>query len=900
MQENNIKKDILEATDGGRQIFIDLFSGTSKYFDTKKLFKSPFRDDRTPSAGYWHNGSEWKLKDFGVEIYSSFDAWMKVNNCNDFSQALKQLAAEYDVVTDNGYRQPLNAEYRERQVLPEQPEGKSLEYNEGFTQAQLKFLSPLATPEVCKSLGIRSVKRIIIVKDGKEMSYYERPNYPIYAREARMIDMEGNITKTVTKIYQPHYKAMNGKPNRKFSYLEKDMQPGDIVNGLYELKQAKDRGEDNIKACICCGERDAVCVKGAGYHPIWFNSESHLITEHDMMLIKKYADKIYYIPDIDEPGTEKAMQNIRNFPDLNIVLLPQDMKNHQGDQHKPAKDLRDWMAKHPKKGDFRKLVNRSRNYKLVKWNDGKAKVSADNLRFFLELNGYFKCKDELFDETMFVKIEGKRVSKVEESDIRDFVIDHMDEAAYTPYERDLVMASAILSKNITDVVPVNLDFTCATEHSQLVFCRNQTFAVTANGIFEVDEKEHGYVWDSKVIAHDVTLTDDIITWTKEDNPMGENTPYYRMELKRPECKLAEFQKNVSCIHYDVIERGETLTEQQQYENNQNFAVHFYNLGNALHRYHSPAKALAPYYFENDRYEGVEANGGTGKSMLYRWLLPGLGYHVVRIDGKSPKVFTEQFLYQEVTSQTDVITFDEVHKEFKLSIINNDITAGVQVERKQKQKKTAKTSQMKKFIVLSNYDPVSLDPSDTRRASFAPMSHFYHAKSDECGFKENRTVESYFGMNLWDDNYPEADWILDINYCMLALKFYLEVNARNERLEAPMAMVRERLDEKNTSPTFNVWADGYFNEVNLNSFIKRDEALESYNLMRRGQQLKPVTRTRFTQDLKKWAEKRDDLEYNPTDLCKDKKQRRIMHDKTPFIYIRTIDLASSNADQEIPF
>lgn len=299
----NLKNRILEATNGGREIIEYIHPQTSGFFGTKKKFRSPLRDgDSTPSASLKEYDGVWYLKDFGINEkgLNGIDLFMRAKQCS-FSDALHYIADIFGIDIESGNRTPLNAVYEKRTARRDQADGTYYE-TKPFSPSEIKFLSPNATEDILREMGFESVSRIYYVKNGVEQSYSHRDGYHMFVRTARMIDKDGNVTNTVHKLYQPFYRKGKDGVSRKFQYQEKGMHPDGIINGLYEIKVARDSGVKKITAIICTGERDAVCVRAAGCYPIWFNGEGHNITNYEMSLIKQYCDLLYYIPDIDDAG----------------------------------------------------------------------------------------------------------------------------------------------------------------------------------------------------------------------------------------------------------------------------------------------------------------------------------------------------------------------------------------------------------------------------------------------------------------------------------------------------------------------------------------------------------------------------------------------------------------------
>lgn len=892
----DIKNKILTSTNGGKDIIEFLYPQTKNFFGTKKKFRSPLRDgDSTPSASLKEYDGVWYLKDFGINDngMNGIDLFMKVHSVT-FSEALHQIAGIFNIDTETGKCTPLNALYEKRTPCQGQADGTYYE-TKPFSPSEIKFLSPNATEDVLREMGFESVSRIYYVNGGVEHSFSSRDGYPIYVRTARMIDAEGNVTNTVHKLYQPRYRKGKDGVSRKFQYQEKGKHPDSIVNGLYEIKMARDAGAKSITGIICTGERDAVCIRAAGCYPIWFNGEGHNITDLEMRLIRQFCDVLYYIPDIDDAGKAMAMKNVHKFPELKTIWLPEEMLTKRSDQMKACKDLRDWVEMHPKAADFRHLLNTAHSYKFVATTkNGKVKVSADDMRYMLKMNGFYQYQDPYTKEHCFVRINGQEVRLVKTDDIRSFVISETQ--GYCKAERDAVLTSNVTTRNLKDLEPIDLDFTDATRQSQTYHCSNASFIITSEGISEIAGKQTAYVWEERVIRHDVELCEPFMEYTRADNSL---------EVRlAPDCKskAAMFVERLSRIHWQCIDDGIGLTEQQKKENIRNFTALVYSIGHMLHRYRSMSNAFAPYFFEYDRYDGVEANGGTGKTTLVFTMLPIMGMNVVKIKVGDKDTLEKQFAFQEVTPLTDIVFLDECYKGFRLTQVNDLITGGLQVEKKNRDKFSIPRDKSPQIVMASNYDPDNVDPSVMRRTSLNPVSHYYHHQSPNTNFESTRTIADDFGIELWQNDYPEEDWNRDINFLMQCVSFYLAVNEEGgHRPEAPLSEVLSRINETIAMGNVAKWAKQYYIESSntLNVEIDKEVLREDFERWCVMNCIKEkISKTAFIRQLKAWIATKPDMEYNPVNKCTSKSDRRIKRSGKDYVYVRKGP--EEAIDQTLPF
>lgn len=894
------KEEILKHTNGGSDIFASLFPELSGFLDNGKLFSSPFRTDPVPSAHFFRTADGvCLLKDFGGDTMNAIKAYTCVNKV-DWGEACRRIAVEFNVSGEIKRSVSVNARYSEQPAADGEASGIHVN-TRSMTREELRFLCPNASESVCQSLGLEAVDSYTVVKDGRRMTFHSYSGYPIFVRHARGIDNNGHVTTDVHKIYQPRYHAKEGEKNRKFMYQEIGRRPDSIINGLYEIHEDIVCGNvkrEDVTGVMCCGERDAVCVKAAGYYPIWFNGEGHVITHGEMSQIRSLVGKLYYIPDIDAPGKDAMMRTITTFPELLVVVLPDSMLKMRGDQKKPCKDLRDWTEKHPSSYDFNTLLKTARSYKMVvRMANGKLKFSADNMLFMLGLNGFCKWKAPYSMESMLVRIEDKKVSEVDKGMIRDFVVEHIQ--TYSAEERDIVLASNGLKNNITDLATVALDFTSATRFTQLFFCRNAVYAATPDGVHEVAGGD-GYVWKDKVIDHVVTLLGPLFTFDREPGYDDDNQPLYNITpVEGAHSNAMEYVLKASMVNWKNPEEGISLTDKEKKENSRNLQAWMFNIGYMIHRYREADKAFAPYLMEYDRYPGADANGGTGKSIFYEYLLKGMGYMCVKIVADNEKWKQSQFVYQEVTPSTDIVFYDECYKGFCISSINSEITSGIQREAKYSKRQSMSYVNSPKIGVVSNYDPDMSGGSSSRRANLWPISHFFHEKNADSYFYETRTIADYFGMMLWDDNYAEELWNEDVNFLMQCESFYLFVVKNfGHKIEPVKTKIEERCLDSNTSASFDNWAKNhYICDHNLDKQLKVADEVNSYNMYLRQQAMKTVTSNSFTRHLRAWVKTQTGLELNPLDMCTDKQGRRIRYRNVTYLYIRYDD---GSPERDIPF
>lgn len=495
-------EDILNATNGGLDIILELYPQAKACIDgSKKHFA--IRNEKTPSAALRKYNSKsygeiWQVTDFGGDGRgeNAVTLYMRENNIDrsHFNEAILQLAAKYGVrdELDHTVNKP---DIRQRPARQDEADGsRSFALNEKFTDFELKVFGPNVTQKHLDELHWHSVKWITNVKDRRVTEKYSNAHYPIFMRECLISEAHGDEPEQkFYKVYEP----LNCEKGFRFSYTPAGKKPLHYINGLSELKKAynkynaeqerewRDSHDDDKpykmqklpEAFICSGERDSVCCRSMGFHPLWFNSETYQLSGEEYKEIMKYVETLYNIPDIDETGRRKGKELALKFIDIHTVWLPEWLTTYRDNRGKPRKDLRDWMELRPEKRDFKnlmKLAMPARFWVSIMQKDGKWKYEMDTacLYNFLQLNGFYALHDENAATTQFIRICGNIVKKANVKDIREFIRRWVVERFEDRGVLNLVLNSPKLTAaSLESLQEIELDFTTYTPNSQYFFFR---------------------------------------------------------------------------------------------------------------------------------------------------------------------------------------------------------------------------------------------------------------------------------------------------------------------------------------------------------------------------------------------------------------------------------------------
>ena len=916
-------EDILNATHGGLDIILDCYPQAKDCVNAKKHFS--IRDERTPSASIRQYDSQkygriWQVTDFGgegrgenaISIYMNYKGMRQ----NQFNEALLQLAAKFGV-TDELNHSVNKPDIRKRAARQDEPDRtRSFELNDAFTEDELRILGPRVTQGDADALHWHSVKWITTVKNREVLVKSSNSHYPIFMREClvKPANGEGEEEKFY-KVYEP----LNCDKGFRFSYTPAGKKPQRYINGLSELKEAyrqyneeEERAwnscHDDCKpyrtkklpeAFICSGERDSLCCRSMGFHPLWFNSETYRLSAEEYREIMTYVEVLYNIPDIDETGIRKGRELALTYIDIRTIWLPKWLQTYHDNRGKSRKDLRDWMEIRSEKRNFKDLMNLAypaRFWEVFYTDKGKAKyeINTAYLYNFLTLNGYFILRDENSDTSRFIHIDGNIVEQIKVTDIREFVrtwvTDRHEEVAVV----NLVLGtSKLFPASLESLDRVTLDFTSFTPTSQFFFFPNATVEVhkpvaIGDDGFKVRDRnsDHfsNFVWKENVIGHQFKKMDPMFK-IKEVKEEGRK-PYYDIDIHNVDSHFFGYLINTSRLFWrketetNFNERpeeerqayleahpfdiaGEGLSDLEIWEQKQNLINKIFTFGYMLHRYKDFVRAWAPMAMDNKIGENDECNGRSGKSFFFRVL--SFMMKTVKLSGRNPKLMDNPHVFDQVTQDTDLLLVDDCDRYLNLGLFYDNITSDMTVNPKNNHSFTIGFDDSPKLAFTTNYVPTDFDPSSEARSLYMVFSDWYHQKTEENDYYDNRSIRDDFGKTLYAYDYTEEEWNADLNFWLQCCQFYLSVMDSGVKPQPPMENIIRRKYKADMGTNFEDWANGYFSMEgeHLDEYLERDVVFSDYA---RYANVNRITMQSFTKKMKAFCEFCPWIEeMNPKDL-----------------------------------
>lgn len=944
-------EQLYAATDDGLRIIALHYPDAPEAARSNKSFKAR-PDERTPSARVKLMKTKegvpvWKMTDFGDEgrAESPISIHMKQTGLS-FREAILDLSAIFNI-TDEINRSVNRPDVRRSPATAEQVEGSwDKDINQEFTAKECEVMGPRVTPDTLKALHWYRANHVVTVRNREAVYKYSNENYPIFIRECWFTDPKGNRD-CFYKIYEP----LNPEKQWRFQYQPAGKKPQSYINGLFELaaawrayndseeaKWTADPANENKpyreqklpEAIICSGERDAVCVRSLGYHPLWFNSETYQVSQEEWNQITKYVETVYNIPDIDATGRLKGTELALRFIDIHTIWLPEKLASYRDNRGKPRKDFRDWMEIWSSKGDFQYLLKRATpaRFWTESWNEKskKMKYSIDGicLHEFLRLNGFHTIRDKYTKAVQHIKIDGNIVKTVTPKEIRAYVLEWAVENKPERELRNQILQDPKLSPQyLVDLKEIDLDFTKHTERSQFFYFPKFTVEVTGREIIKHDNRAASagrYVWEEDVINHNIKFLPDMFTITHPeglyrsedfDIEVAENQPsnyfkylinasriHWRKELEEQVNAMPpeEGAAYLAAHRFDIA--GPALDTAEIQEQKQCLINKIFTIGYMLHRYKSMSRAWAPFVMDNIIGENDQCNGRSGKSVMF----VGIGKFntLLKLSGRNPKLLENNFAFEQVTKKTDVVLIDDCSEYLQFDQFYDNITSDITINPKNVSAYNMKFDESPKFAFTTNYVPREFSSSSRGRMIFVVFSDYYHEMSEDNDYIETRKVSTDFGnRDLWGSSYTEAEWEADINFVMQCVRFYLSVAPREVKIEPKIDNIIFRKYLRDMSDNFREWAEGYFSVDengcgdNLNREIVREDAFEAY---KRFSGVSKITMQRFTKSLKGFCYTCDYIDsLNPEDLKRNSGTRIMRRIEDPIthkkiqkemIYLRT--------------
>jgi hypothetical protein len=338
-------------------------------------------------------------------------------------------------------------------------------------------------------------------------------------------------------------------------------------------------------------------------------------------------------------------------------------------------------------------------------------------KHFLEDSGFYKYRPENGKTYVFVKVTNNLIDNISEKDIKDFVLSYLielDDISVYNYFAD--NTRFFKEEFLSMISTIDVFFISDTKDSAYLYYRNCAVRVTKDSIIPIDYLDlGGYVWKDHVIDRNFTIC-----------PVTNK------------CDYRTFIRNICNGDPARVASMEST------------------IGFMLHSHKN--MSFCPAVILNDEVISDNPEGGTGKGLFMNGL--SSMKKVVVIDGKAMQF--ERFSYQLVSSDTQILCFDDVKKYFEFERLFSVITEGLTLEKKNMDAIRIPFSRSPKIAITTNYAIRGSGNSFARRKWELELYQHY---------SKEYTPYDEFGKMLFGD-WSDADWCEFDNYMVGNLKNYL--------------------------------------------------------------------------------------------------------------------------------
>ena len=345
-------------------------------------------------------------------------------------------------------------------------------------------------------------------------------------------------------------------------------------------------------------------------------------------------------------------------------------------------------------------------------------IEPNNYSAFLSKHGFAKYYPERSLSPTFVLIKENKVRLSSVEQIKDFVLKYLESRSEIAVWNYCSRSTYLFSEKFLNMIDsIDVKMLQDTKTESFVPFQNGVVVVTKDKIemkqfIDVD----GYIWENQILNRDFVQLDD----HKND-----------------------FQDFISKVSNQDENRTVALET---------------TLGYLMHTFKDKTEQKAIIF--NDQEIDDNANGGSGKSLM----LTAIGYfrNVVTVDGKQFNSLKNDFVYQRVNLDTQILAFDDVKKNFDFEQLFSVVSQGITVNRKNKDEIYIPFERSPKIVITTNYVIAGAGSSHDRRRHELEFFQYFNA--------QHSPLREY-GRLLFD-SWSVDDWSRFDNYMIANVQKYL--------------------------------------------------------------------------------------------------------------------------------
>jgi hypothetical protein len=338
---------------------------------------------------------------------------------------------------------------------------------------------------------------------------------------------------------------------------------------------------------------------------------------------------------------------------------------------------------------------------------------------FLQKHGFAKYYPERSNKPTYVYIEENKVSESSVELIKDFVLKYcLAKGELDIYNHCAKSANLFTESHLNMLESIDMRILQDDRYSSYIPFLNGVAKVSKDKVelmsyIDID----GYIWREQIIKRNYT------------------------QIAIHDNNFQDFVHKVSAQDEQRIKAMEST------------------LGYLIHTFKDKTDQKAIIF--NDQEIDDNPNGGSGKSLM----LTAIGNirKIIKIDGKAYNPSKNDFVYQRVNIDTQVLAFDDVKKHFDFEQLFSLITEGIPVNRKNKDEIYIPFERSPKIVITTNYVISGAGTSHDRRRHEIEFFQYFNSQ---------RNPQDEYGKLLFDE-WNKDEWAHFDNYMLSNLQMYLQ-------------------------------------------------------------------------------------------------------------------------------
>ncbi len=284
-----------------------------------------------------------------------------------------------------------------------------------------------------------------------------------------------------------------------------------------------------------------------------------------------------------------------------------------------------------------------------------------------------------------------------------------------------------------------------------VFFRNGVVRITADNIEIIPRDkvaEKGAVWESRILRHDIKLTD------KDDGAFSKFFSKAMQREKTDEKSDSDDWRDNYHLDEDAKLQLESLRT---------------SYGYMLHSNNNASDAKLIFYIDENSTVGAE-EGGNGKSLI----MDSVKHFKKKahIDGKKWQgggSGGSRFQFSNVELDTQFIFIDDIESDFDFTSLFSMVTGDMEIEGKGTNKFVIPADRKAKMGITTNYVVVGSSASHKRRLHVVEFGSYWNQVTKQ---KERTTDEKHLGQTLFEWKESHEEWVHFYNFGFRCIQQYI--------------------------------------------------------------------------------------------------------------------------------